>query len=150
MRGDYYAFWLVAVGIGLLISILTARSRGQRADREKAERLKVQAEVRSKSDELSYLRKSHVRTLDSVQHQYKKLLDHMRALDRVVTERKIQFPWLATAIADLHALEAERDAQMLETKKHAAIKAASVVRDHGGKRREAERQFRLMRYRAVL
>lgn len=40
MRGDYYVVWLIALGIALLISILTARSNGQRADREQAERLK--------------------------------------------------------------------------------------------------------------
>lgn len=148
MRGDYYVLWLIALGIGLLISVLAARSNGQRADREQADRLKAQGEVRSKNDELSELNKTHARTLDAVQLQYKKLLDHMRALDKIFSERKIQFPWLATAIADLHGLEAERDAQMLETKKHAATRAASVVREHGVKRREAERQFRLMRYRA--
>lgn len=36
---------------------------------------------------------------------------------------------------------------MLETKKHPATKSAEVVREHGSKRRETERQFRLMRYR---
>jgi hypothetical protein len=35
----------------------------------------------------------------------------------------------------------------LGTKKHPAVKAASEVREHGRKRREAEFNFRLMRYR---
>lgn len=147
MRGDDYVFWLVALGIALLISILTARSNGQRASREQAGRLKAEDEVRSKSGEISELKKAHARMLDAVQLQYQKLLDHMRALDKVFSQRKIQFPWLVSAIADLHALEAERDAQILETKKHAAVKSAGVVREHGAKRREAERQSRLMRYR---
>lgn len=147
MRGDNDVLWLVVLGIALLISILMARSNGQRASREQAGRLKAEGEVRSKNDEISELKKTHTRMLDAVQLQYQKLLDHMRALDKVFAERKIQFPWLVSAIADLHALEAERDAQMLETKKHAATKSAGVVREHGAKRREAERQSRLMRYR---
>jgi hypothetical protein len=147
MRGDNNLLWLVVLGIALLISILTARSNGQRASREQAGRLKAEGEVRSKNDEISELKKTHTRMLDAVQFQYQKLLDHMRALDKVFVERKIQFPWLVSAIADLHALEAERDAQILEAKKHAAVKSAGVVREHGAKRREAERQSRLMRYR---
>jgi hypothetical protein len=147
MRGDNDVLWLVVLGIALLISILIARSNGQRASSEHAERLKAEGEVRSKGDEISELKKAHSRTLEAVQLQYQKLLDHMRALDKVFAERKIQFPWLVSAIADLHALEAERDAQMLEIKKHAAIKSAGLVREHGTKRREAERQSRLMRYR---
>jgi hypothetical protein len=71
----------------------------------------------------------------------------MRGLDRIFGERKIQFPWLATAIADFHALEAERDAKMLESKKHPAVRAAAEVREHGSKRREAERIARQMRHR---
>jgi hypothetical protein len=147
MRGDNNILWFVGLAIALLISILTARSNSQRATCERAERLKAQAENLSKSEELSELRKTHARTLEAVQLQYNKLLNHMRAMDKIFDERKIQFPWLASAIADLHALEAERDARVLETKKHAATKAASVVREHGNNRREAERQFRLLRYR---
>ena len=147
MRGDYTVFWFIALAVALLIAILSARSNSQRANREKADRINAQGEVRQKNDELSKLRQTHTRTLAAVELQYKKLLDHMRGLDKIFDERKIQFPWLASAIADLHALEAERDARILETKKHAAVKAASEVREHGSKRREAERQFRLMRYR---
>lgn len=147
MREDYSVFWFVGLAIALLISILAARSNSQRANREQADRIKAQGEIRQKNGELSELRRTHAKTLAAVELQYKKVLDHIRGLDKIFDERKIQFPWLASAIADLHALEAERDARMLETKKHAAIKAASEVREHGSKRRDAERQFRLMRYR---
>jgi hypothetical protein len=147
MRGDQSLFWLIALAIALLISIVTARSISQRAGRERAGRLKAEADVREKNQELSDLQKAHARTLDGVEHQFKKVMDHVRALNTVFDQRKIQFPWLASAIADLHAFEAERDARTLETKKHPATKAAEVVREHGSKRRETERQFRLMRYR---
>jgi hypothetical protein len=145
MHGDSYVFWMILLGVALLISIAIARSNSQRANREQSKRLKAQTEIRAKNDELSGLQKTHAQKLYAAQLQYKTVLDHMRALDKVFSERKIQFPWLVSAIADLHVLEAERDAQALQTKKHTAIKAADVVRDHARKRREAERQFRLLR-----
>ena len=79
--------------------------------------------------------------------EFTKLVARMQGLAKIIDQRKIQFPWLVTAIADFHALEAERDAKILERKKHPAIKAAKEVREHGRKKREAEYVSRLMRYR---
>ena len=146
MHGDYSPLF-VGLAVALLVAILTARSYSQTATHERALRLKAEDEIRQKAEELSQLRQTQAKALAEVELQYKKLLDHMRALDKIFQERKIQFPWLASAIADLHALEGERDARILETKKHPAIKVASEVREHSGKRRDAERQFRSMRYR---
>lgn len=146
MRGDY-SLWFIGLVVALLISILTARSYSQRANREQADRIKAQGEIRQKNDELSQFRQTHAMAIAAAQLQYKKLVDYLRGLDKIFEERKIQFPWLVIAIADLHALEAKRDAQILETKKHPAVKAASAVREHGSKRRDAERQFRQARYR---
>ena len=114
----------------------------------KRNRIKAQNDLMQKDSELSEVRQAHTKQLTAVELQYKKLLEHMRGLDRIFSERKIQFPWLATAIADFNALEAERDAKMLESKKHPAVRAAAEVREHGSKRREAERLARQMRYRA--
>jgi hypothetical protein len=147
MHGDNI-LWLIGLAVALLIAIATARSNSQWANRERAERLKAEAENRSKDYQISGLKNAHAEKLNAIELQYKKALDHMRHLDNTVAERKIQFPWLATALADLHYLEAKRDAQLLTTKKHPAIKAADVVREHGRKRREAEREFRLLRYKA--
>jgi Restriction endonuclease len=44
-------------------------------------------------------------------------------------------------------LAAERDAKHLETKKHPAKKAADEVRENALRRREAEKKFRLLKYR---
>jgi hypothetical protein len=148
MRGDLSVTWITLLVIALIISILIARSNSRDAANEKANRIKAQNESRQKDSELSEARQAHTKQLTAVELQYKKLLEHMRGLDRVFGERKIQFPWLATAIADFHALEAERDAKMLESKKHPAVRAAAEVREHGSKRREAERLARQMRYRA--
>lgn len=148
MRGDLSVTWITLLVIALIISILIARSNSRDAANEKANRIKAQNKSRQKDSELSEARQAHTKQLTAVELQYKKLLEHMRGLDRIFGERKIQFPWLATAIADFHALEAERDAKMLESKKHPAVRAAAEVREHGSKRREAERLARQMRYRA--
>lgn len=148
MRGDLSVTWITLLVIALIISILIARSNSRDAANEKANRIKAQNESRQKDSELSEVRQAHTKQLTAVELQYKKLLEHMRGLDRIFSERKIQFPWLATAIADFNALEAERDAKMLESKKHPAVRAAAEVREHGSKRREAERLARQMRYRA--
>lgn len=147
MRGDLDVTWITVLAIALVISILIARSNSQKAANEKANRIKAQDEARQKDTQLSESRQAHAKQLTAVELQYNKLLEHMRGLDKIFDERKIQFPWLASAIADLHGLEAERDADTLERKKHPAVKAAAEVREHGSKRREAERVARQMRYR---
>jgi hypothetical protein len=50
MRGDYTAFLLIGLAVALFISILTARSNSNRANREQADRIKAQGEVRQKSE----------------------------------------------------------------------------------------------------
>jgi len=124
-----YFIWVVILAIALVISIFVARGNSERA--------------RRKDVELSELHKSHEATLLA----NSKLDQQMQGLAKVVEEKTIQFPWLASAIADFHAFEAERDARILETKKHAAVKAANEVREHSRRRRDAEFNFRLMRYR---
>jgi hypothetical protein len=148
MRGEStYFIWIVLLAIALVISILVARANSARADREKAGRIKASDEARRKDSELSELRKSHAAALSAKDNEHSKLMRRMEGLAKLIEQRKIQFPWLASAIADFHALEAERDAKILDTKKHPAVKAADEVREHGRKRRDAELNFRVMRYR---
>jgi hypothetical protein len=147
MRGDLNVTWITILAIALIISILVARSNSQKAASEKIYRTKAEDASRQKDTELSELRQANAKQLTAVEIQYKKLLDHMRGLNKIFEQRKTQFPWLAGAIADFHALEAERDAKILETKKQPATKAAAQVREYGNKKREAERISRQMRYR---
>jgi hypothetical protein len=71
----------------------------------------------------------------------------IEGLTNILEQRKSQFPWLASAFADFNVLAAERDAKVLESKKHPAKKAADEVREHALRRREAEKRFRVLRYR---
>ncbi len=149
MRGDgTYTFWFIALLIALGISILVARANSQRADRENTARIKASDENRRKDAEISELHKTHTKALTAKDNELARLMERLQGQAKVLEQRKIQFPWLATAIADFHALEGERDAKILETKKHPAIRAAEEVREHSRRRREAELNFRLLRYRA--
>ena len=67
--------------------------------------------------------------------------------EMILNEKVIAFPWLASAIADLHALQAERDAEYLRRKKHPAIRAAEQVAAHSKHRRLVEREARILKYR---
>jgi hypothetical protein len=147
MRSDTATFWMFVLAIALSIAILVARSNSQKAKRESAERLRLLSDNRQKEIEISELRKRHAAELGLKDIEQEKLKATMRSVATIVSQRKIQFPWLASAIADFHAFEAERDAKALETKKHPAIKAADEVREHSRKRRDAEYGFRLLRYR---
>src|SRR5688500_5676893 len=131
MRGDSaYFFWIIALGVALVLSVLVARSNSQRANREKIDRLSAQEENRRKDAELAQVRKAHAEALSAKDAEYAKLVERVRGVAKVIEQRKIQFPWLASAIADFHALQAERDAKRLQHKKHPATKAAEEVRAH--------------------
>jgi len=67
-------------------------------------------------------------------------------LDRIVSEKRKGFPWLAEAIADYFDLKAGRLADRLASKKHPARTSADVVRLEAQKRRLAEKQFRTAKY----
>src|SRR5262249_12603460 len=106
MHGDSSSFCLIILIIALLISIWVACANSQRADRENKE-------SRRKGIELSQLREEHATALAAKNVEYAKLAERMQSLVKIVEQRKVQFPWLASAIADFHALEAERAAQAL-------------------------------------
>jgi hypothetical protein len=149
MRGDTstYVFWIVALGFALLIAIAVARENLQRANRESAGRLKAADETRRREYELSELRKAHAAELSAKDSVVASATNRMKELQIIIQERKIQFPWLSAAIADYHALEAEKTAVFLETKSHPAARAAAEVREHARAKRNAEFEARMMRYR---
>lgn len=147
MGGGVDVTWVIALATAFLISIMIARFNANQAASERAGRTQAQNEARQKDNQLAEIRHAHTEQLAAFKLQYKRLLDHTRGMGKIFEERKIQFPWLATAIADFHALEAETDAEALQTKRHPAMRAAAQVREHGNKRREAERAARRLQYR---
>jgi hypothetical protein len=126
--GNPYIFWIIGLVIALCICLLVWQR----------ERL-----LKSYTAALATKNKA-LATRDA---EYAKLVARMEGLQKIIEQRKVQFPWLASAIADFHALEAERDANLLQRKRHPAVRAAQQVREHGRKRRDAEVAARLMRYR---
>jgi len=121
--------WMIILIIALCISILIAWVNSKELKRQTGALLKAREQLSVKDG------------------AYDKLARQMDGLTKLVDQRKIQFPWLVSAIADFHALEGQRDAKILERKKHPAVKAADLVHEHSRKRREAEYNSRIMRYR---
>jgi len=82
--------------------------------------------------------------LESKQSQLKA---REEAIGNLVREKTQGFPWLAQAYADyLHLQDLER-ANYLAWKSHPALKAAEHVREVASQRRDAEKLYRLLKYK---
>lgn len=85
--------------------------------------------------------------LDNEQEEWaKKLTADKKALETLAREKSAGFPWLGQAYADYFHLEDLKTARHLEIKSHPAKKAAEQVREMAGKRRTAERLWRILKY----
>jgi hypothetical protein len=77
------------------------------------------------------------------------LESHKFALERIIKEKTIAFPWLAKAFADYYALCEERVARTLERKSRPAYKSAEAVRDAKARRRQAELELKVAEYKVA-
>lgn len=147
--------WTVLLAIAFGIAALTAYLRGQdrtQLSRElgtsRQELDQRRTELDQRRAEIHHLQAEHAGVVSAKNNEIGQLKSNMDALKTILEERKVQFPWLASAIADYWELESLRAAGHLQTKKRPAVKAAEVVAEHGAKRREAEQHARLAQYRA--
>jgi hypothetical protein len=150
MRGDGSGF-LIILFIGLVVAILMAWYSSSIASGERAEKLKLRADLSKERNEFSEFQKKRDREVLEIRETFSQTTARkdflVEGLTKILEQRKSQFPWLASAFADLSVLTAERDAKFLESKKHPAKKAAEEVREHALRRREAEKKFRILNYR---
>jgi Restriction endonuclease len=150
MRGDWSAF-VVILGICFGIAVLVAWSSSKEGTKLRAQLSKLRDDLSRSRAELMDAQKAYQRETAETKRTFVEVgakKDFLiQGLTKIIEERKIQFPWLASAFADLNVLVAERDAKHLETKRHPAERAAEEVRKHAVARREAEKQFRIARYR---
>jgi hypothetical protein len=150
MRGQQL-FWMIVLAAAFVVAAIVARFNAKSAAEERSKlgmlRIEIDGLRKSASDAVA----AHQREVVDLRTTYQREISDREfkvvALDKVLAERKSQFPWLATAIADLHQLEAERNAKFLETKKHPAQKAADAIREQAKRRRVAELESRILRYR---
>jgi len=77
---------------------------------------------------------------------YTELAKEREAVRTIAAEKSIGFPWLASAYADYFQLREGKVVDWLDTKKHAAKKAAEKVRVMSQRRRKAEKLWRMFRY----
>lgn len=69
------------------------------------------------------------------------------AIKNLVKEKTEGFPWLAEAYADYLRLQDLKKADYLERKSHPALKAAEHVREVASQRRDAEKLYRVLKYK---
>ncbi len=73
--------------------------------------------------------------------------EEIEGLRSILAEKTKQFPWLATAIADLDFFVSERVSKRLATKKHPALKAAQEVLRISKEKREKDIALRIAKYK---
>ena len=143
--------FIIILCIGFAISVVIAFFNGSRATQARTDAAKLRTELSGARRELSDAKETHqqeaARAKDLFDQTNSKNEFLITGLTRIIEQRKSQFPWLATAFADIGTLIVERDARFLESKKHPAKKSAEILREHGAFRREAEKGFRIARYR---
>jgi|SRR5665213_76538 len=69
-----------------------------------------------------------------------------RALNQLVSEKTKGFPWLAEAYAEYNALQTERFAEYLQSKKHPAIRSADEVRRIAKEKRISDSRLKQLEY----
>lgn len=120
-----------------------------------------QIEERRKAED--YLRRNHgeeinklasrISEFEKENHELllesQKLRNFSIGLQRVVDEKSVLFPWLASAFADYHLLLGKKEENTLRYKSHPARKAADVVKEASARAADAERRFRLLKYRLM-
>ncbi|KPJ55356.1 hypothetical protein AMJ47_00590 [Parcubacteria bacterium DG_72] len=98
--------------------------------------------------------KERIDNLDKEEEEFKeerekwkrKLEERKQAIEQIAKEKSEGFPWLAKAFADYFYFKNLEEANYLETKPHPARKSAEKVREIARKRREVEKQFRIVKY----
>jgi hypothetical protein len=147
MMKDFGMLLIIILSIGLAISLFVAKSNSDRASQEATRVKNYSLEISKLRDENQQAQKSFFLELAEQKKENERSKRLVEGFTKIIEQRKIQFPWLATAMADLNSMEAIRDAEFLQNKRHPAVKSAEVVRVHALKRREAEQNYRIMRYR---
>lgn len=115
---------------------------------EEARLLKIKSDLDQQSaqliDDKAKLKADYERRLLEIEKQRQK---DRQSVENVLREKATGFPWLASAITDYLSLRDEKVPEILEGKKHPAIKSAEQVRQAKTERRTMEKLFRLAKYR---
>jgi Restriction endonuclease len=139
--------FVILLLIALVAVILFARSYYKKAELEKVKLADARGTINNLGNEISELKKAHAISAAVKEKEISHKAYLVEGLTKIIEQRKSQFPWLASAFADLYALDFEREAKRLVHKSHPAVRAADVVQEYGKKHRETVRELRTVRYR---
>jgi hypothetical protein len=134
--GALGAIWATLVAIGW---VFTKLGEWRDSSRELRRKAKLYDE---RVAELSQLDKYR----DQLEARREKLERQTSELSALIAEKTQGFPWLSQAFADYFQLEAMKEADQLQYKKHPAPVAADRVREISRQRRQVEAELRVAKY----
>lgn len=141
MRGDPTGFLILSVLAATVVAVVFYLRAKKSSLRNR--------ELEAAQTNLSQKHTATLAILTGLNKKFSDQADVLARLLKVLNETGTFYPSLAEAIADFHALEAERTAAALETKKHPATVAATQVREAARARRLAEKELRLLKYQLL-
>jgi len=134
--GALGAIWAALVAIGW---VFTKLGEWRDSSRELRRKAKLYDE---RVAELSQLDKYR----DQLEARREKLERQTSELSALIAEKTQGFPWLSQAFADYFQLEALKEADHLQYKKHPAPVAADKVREISRQRRQVDAELRVAKY----
>jgi len=140
-------FWGIIIGLSLLISLISWFNNIWKKSKEYD---KVSSRIKSLESNEAELNKKQAEWEKKVQSDKlnweKKVQSDKDAINIIVKEKSLGFPWLAKAISDYYELRDLQIARYLETKGHPAQKSADTVREIAREKKQLAREYRVAKY----
>jgi hypothetical protein len=94
---------------------------------------------------LEELEKNIIRLNIENQEHLNVIRDREIALQKIISEKSLGFPWLATAISEFYKYQDDEIANYLENKKHPALKKADALREVASINKQLRKQLKVAR-----
>ena len=100
-------------------------------------------EIEKKLDRLKRLEWSVIKLNRENKELLKIITEREAALEKIVSEKSLGFPWLANAIAEFYQFLDLEIARELKTKKHPAVKSSEAVKKVALEKKELEKKLKI-------
>lgn len=140
-------FWGIIIGLSLLISLISWFNNIWKKSKEYD---KVSYRIKSLESNEAELNRRQAEWVKKVQSDKvsweKQMQSDKEAIDILVKQKSLGFPWLAKAISDYYELVDLKIAHYLESKSHPAQKSADTVREIARDKKQLMREYRVAKY----
>ena len=134
----------IAIAIAAISKIFSAFERARKYDKIKPQLDNLNEKERQLAQNAITFRKD----MECKKREWNIKVDNdKQAIKLLCRQKSMGFPWLANAYANYFALEDKKLEEHLKSKKRPAYKAAEAVKEASLRRREAERNYRVSKYK---